>query len=123
MMELHKGHGPALFKTYQKLVALTLFFVIFGGVMVGLLAKAYRRKTVIALVFGAIVFAVWLYLPDIVLDGLPQTNIGGAPQECLLRSVIIGDSLVASVLLFPIQGRGIIMSNNGPSDHLGEPRR
>ncbi len=58
MMELHKGHGPALFKTYQKLVALTLFFVIFGGVMVGLLAKAYRRKTVIALVFGTIVFAV-----------------------------------------------------------------
>ncbi len=56
MMELHKGHGPALFKTYQKLVALTLFFVIFGGVMVGLLAKTYRRKTLTALALGIIAF-------------------------------------------------------------------
>jgi len=56
MMELHKGHGPSLFKTYQKLVALTLFLVVFGGLLVGLLAKAYRRKTVGALAFGAIVF-------------------------------------------------------------------
>jgi len=44
MMELHKGHGPKLFKTYQKLVALALIGVVLGGFMVGLLAKAYRRK-------------------------------------------------------------------------------
>ena len=56
LMELHKGHGPSLFKTYQKLVALTLFGVIFGGVMVGLLAKAYRRKTIIALSIGTVTF-------------------------------------------------------------------
>ena len=38
MMELHKGHGPKLFKTYQKLVALMLFFVILwridGGIII-----------------------------------------------------------------------------------------
>ncbi len=58
MLELHKGHGPSLFKTYQKLVALTLFGVIFGGLTVGLLAKAYRRKTVIALTIGTVVFFI-----------------------------------------------------------------
>ena len=56
MMELHKGHGPQLFKSYQKLVALLLLGVVFGGILVGLLAKAYRRHTVIAVVVGVISF-------------------------------------------------------------------
>jgi len=58
MMELHSGHGPKLFKLYQKFVALALLVVIFGGVLVGLLARAYRRKTVTALALGTIVFWV-----------------------------------------------------------------
>jgi len=58
LMELHKGHGPKLFKSYQKLVALLLLAVVFGGILVGLLAKAYRRHTLIALVFGMVVFVV-----------------------------------------------------------------
>lgn len=57
MIELHKGHGPRLFKTYQKVVALTLLGVVFGGVAVGLLAKAYRRRTIVAVALGTIVFA------------------------------------------------------------------
>ena len=56
MMELHKGHGPKAFKTYQKLVALALLFVVLSGTFVGLFAKAYRRKTVIATGLGLIVF-------------------------------------------------------------------
>lgn len=56
MMELHKGHGPQLFKTYQKLVALFLLGVVFGGIFVGLLSKAYRRQTGIAVVIGFVVF-------------------------------------------------------------------
>ena len=58
MMELHKGHGPELFKVYQKFVALFLLLVIFGGVLVGLLAKNYRNKTIGALAFGTIVFVL-----------------------------------------------------------------
>ena len=58
LMELHKGHGPQLFKTYQKLVAVLLLGVVFGGILVGLLAKAYRRQTLIAVVLGSIVFWV-----------------------------------------------------------------
>lgn len=56
MMELHKGHGPQIFKSYQKLVALLLLAVVLGGILVGLLAKAYRRQTAIAVVMGVVVF-------------------------------------------------------------------
>ena len=56
MMELHKGHGPSLFKTYQKLVALTLLAVVFGGLLVGLLSPTYRKKTILASVLGTLVF-------------------------------------------------------------------
>lgn len=52
MMELHKGHGPAAFKTYQIVAGIALFLVIFGGLLVGLLAKAYRTKTGAAFVVG-----------------------------------------------------------------------
>ena len=58
IMELHKGHGPQLFKTYQKFVALFLLGVILGGILVGLLAKAYRRQTSIAVVVGTVIFVV-----------------------------------------------------------------
>jgi len=56
LMELHKGHGPTLFKLYQKLVAIGLILVVFGGLLVGFLAPAYRRQTSIALAFGTIIF-------------------------------------------------------------------
>jgi len=56
MMELHKGHGPQLFKSYQKLVALLLLGVVLGGILVGLLAKAYRRQTSIAVIGGIVAF-------------------------------------------------------------------
>jgi len=56
VMEIHKGHGPQLIKTYHKLVALTLLLVVFGGIFVGLLAKAYRRKTIIALMAGTLIY-------------------------------------------------------------------
>ena len=56
MMELHKGHGPQIFKSYQKLVALLLLGVVLGGILVGLLAKAYRRQTTIAVVMGIVIF-------------------------------------------------------------------
>jgi len=58
MMELHKGHGPQIFKSYQKLVALLLLAVVFGGILVGLMAKAYRRQTVVAVAIGMVVFVL-----------------------------------------------------------------
>lgn len=56
MIELHKGHGPTLFKLYQKLVAILLIGVVLGGVLVGLLSAAYRGKTIASLVIGTAIF-------------------------------------------------------------------
>ena len=58
MMELHKGHGPTLFKKYQILAAISLFLVVFGGIIVGVLAKNYRRPTLFALAGGSILFII-----------------------------------------------------------------
>jgi len=62
LMELHKGHGPQIFKSYQKLVAACLLLVVLGGISVGLMSKAYRRQTVVAVVIGAVVFVLFGFL-------------------------------------------------------------
>ena len=57
MIELHKGHGPQLFKLYQKVVAVALIGVVLGGVAVGLLAPVWRRTTIMSVVVGTAAFA------------------------------------------------------------------
>jgi len=61
-IEIHKGHGPTLLKTYHKIVALMLIGVVLGGIFVGLLAKAYRRKTIGAVVIGTLLYLVLIFL-------------------------------------------------------------
>lgn len=58
LMELHKGHGPKIFRTYQILVGLALLFAVLGGVLVGLLAPAYRKTTMIATGAGTVIFLI-----------------------------------------------------------------
>ena len=53
-MELHKGHGPRVYRTYQLLVAVGLFIVVVGGLIVGLLANTYRRPTLVATAAGTV---------------------------------------------------------------------
>lgn len=57
LTELHKGHGPQIYRTYGIAVGIALFFVVFGGVLVGLLAPAYRRPTILTLSAGTLIFA------------------------------------------------------------------
>ena len=61
-MEIHKGHGPKLLRTYHKIVALMLMGVVFGGIFVGLLARAYRRKTIGAVAIGTLIYLVLVFL-------------------------------------------------------------
>ena len=61
-IEIHKGHGPTLLKTYHKIVALLLMGVVFGGIGVGILAKTYRRKTIGAVIFGTLLYLVLIFL-------------------------------------------------------------
>jgi uncharacterized iron-regulated membrane protein len=56
MVELHKGHGPTLFKTFQKVFAVGLMFVILSGLWLGLSAAHLRRSTLFTAAGGAVVF-------------------------------------------------------------------
>jgi hypothetical protein len=56
MIELHKGHGPKLFRSYQIVVAVSLMLTLLTGIWMGLASRAMRKKTSIALVIGSVVF-------------------------------------------------------------------
>ena len=62
MMELHKGHGPTLYKTYQKWVAVGLIFVMLSGLWMGLSNKALRQRTLVSLGLGLVTFVVLILL-------------------------------------------------------------
>ena len=57
LMELHKGHGPSIFRAYQILAAVALFLVVIGGLTVGLLANNYRKPTLMSSIIGTAMFA------------------------------------------------------------------
>ncbi len=46
IIELHKGHGPTLFKTYQKLTAVGLLLILVSGLFLGLTSPTYRKMTI-----------------------------------------------------------------------------
>jgi uncharacterized iron-regulated membrane protein len=58
MIELHKGHGPTVFKTYQKFVAVALLLSVLSGVWMGLASPGFRRKTITAASLGLLVFLI-----------------------------------------------------------------
>ncbi|NOX94485.1 MAG: hypothetical protein GXP04_05130 [Alphaproteobacteria bacterium] len=62
MIELHKGHGPTLFKAYQKLVAISLILVVLSGLWMGLTSRALLKKTAITSGAGLIVFVLLAFL-------------------------------------------------------------
>jgi hypothetical protein len=60
MIELHKGHGPTAFKTFQKAFAIGLVFIIFSGLWLGVSAARLRRSTLLTAATGAVIFALLL---------------------------------------------------------------
>lgn len=58
MIELHMGHGPSAFKTYQKFVAASLILVMLSGVWLGISNAGLRRKTLITTVAGTVLFFI-----------------------------------------------------------------
>ena len=61
MIELHKGHGPSAFKTFQKAFAVGLLFIILSGLWLGISAARLRRSTLLTATAGAVVFALLLF--------------------------------------------------------------
>ena len=60
MIELHKGHGPAAFKTFQKVFAVALVLIILSGLWLGISATRLRSAALLTSTAGAIVFALLL---------------------------------------------------------------
>lgn len=62
LIELHKGHGPGIFKTFQKLVAIGLLFVVLSGFWLGVSSLGLRRNTLIVTGFGAMLFGLLAFM-------------------------------------------------------------
>ncbi|MFK8051287.1 MAG: PepSY-associated TM helix domain-containing protein [Halioglobus sp.] len=60
MIELHKGHGPSAFKTYQKFFAMSLVLIIVSGLWLGLLNARLRRTTLYLVGVGGAIFSLLL---------------------------------------------------------------
>lgn len=60
LIELHKGHGPTAFKTFQKAFAIGLVLIILSGLWLGISAARLRKSTTLALIAGALIFGLLL---------------------------------------------------------------
>ncbi|MCX2981598.1 hypothetical protein EYC98_12065 [Halieaceae bacterium IMCC14734] len=60
MIELHKGHGPTAFKTFQKAFAVGLLLVILSGLWLGISAARLRPKTLLSTGAGTLLFVLLL---------------------------------------------------------------
>lgn len=58
MMELHKGHGPRLFKIFEMVFGVGLILVALSGFLVGWFVPAYRIKILSSFGLGLAVFLV-----------------------------------------------------------------
>ncbi|MBP7952136.1 MAG: hypothetical protein KAZ17_01490, partial [Sphingorhabdus sp.] len=57
LLEIHKGHGPEIYRLFGALAGLMLFIVVMGGLTIGLISAAYRKQTLISLAAGSTIFA------------------------------------------------------------------
>lgn len=60
MIELHMGHGPTAFKTFQKFFAAGLLLMMLTGLWLGLSSAPLRRTTAVTVLAGTLVFGVLL---------------------------------------------------------------
>ena len=59
LIELHKGHGPLVFKNFQKFMAAGLLFILVSGVALGFVSSKLRLLTVVVSATGLLVFIVF----------------------------------------------------------------
>ena len=63
MIELHKGHGPLMFKDFQKAMAAALLFILLSGTWLGLSSKGLQLTTVAAAGSGLAVLLALILAP------------------------------------------------------------
>jgi len=57
-MELHKGHGPSLYKWLEKAFAAALILIMLSGLYLGLQSPMLKQKTMVLSGAGLLVFVV-----------------------------------------------------------------
>ena len=62
MIELHKGHGPTTYKTFQKLFAMALLLIVSSGLFLGLSATRLRPRTLATSLAGFAAFTLLVLL-------------------------------------------------------------
>ena len=62
MIELHKGHGPGLFRHFQKVTAVGLLLIVISGLMMGLASSKLRTSAVLTACGGLILFLLLVLL-------------------------------------------------------------
>lgn len=62
MIELHKGHGPRLFRSFEMIFGVGLILIALSGVWLAVLVPMYRKKLVLSFLAGALFFALPLML-------------------------------------------------------------
>ena len=58
IVELHRGHGPSLYKRFQQVTAAGLIFVLLTGLWLGLSSNRLRQQTLLAMGLGILVFVI-----------------------------------------------------------------
>ncbi|MDF1764324.1 MAG: hypothetical protein P1U57_13025 [Oleibacter sp.] len=58
MMELHKGHGPQIFRTLQQVLAVGLVLILISGLILGLQSPMLKNKTIAVTAGGILVFVL-----------------------------------------------------------------
>lgn len=62
LVELHKGHGPQLFKIFQQFMAVGLVFVLLTGLWLGISSKGLRVQTAVSAGAGMLVFVLLAFV-------------------------------------------------------------
>ena len=58
LMELHKGHGPGLFRILEQITALGLILILISGLIIGLKSPLLKKPTIGLTAAGILVFVI-----------------------------------------------------------------
>lgn len=62
LIELHKGHGPGIFRVLEVFFGFALLLIVISGLCLTLSVKTYRKKGLISLALGILVFGAALII-------------------------------------------------------------
>jgi hypothetical protein len=58
LMELHKGHGPGMFRILEQITALGLILILISGLIIGLKSPLLKKPTIGLTAAGILVFVI-----------------------------------------------------------------